>query len=403
MKYTNGIFNKIKKHKYRSLICLLFLATIILTINSTSHLSNLITIIILSCLNYFIFENLLKEKEKAEIILKKLPFLIMLKNSDGKIIHANRNIKNFYNDKYIIKYAKNILEEDLDITTNKKSLSTIREIETKTNSIIRYKVTKSPILDKWGKVSKIFLFSQNIEDELITNERKNTFIATMVHDLKNPVLAQIRMLELLIKKENNNSALTDIHIQMLSTAKNQFEIISSILNSYKYENGEISYNFEQQNILELVTEICNEQTYLTNNANEISILNENTNNNIFADKLHIRRVITNLVSNAIHYRKENSPIEITLKNFENNIIFEVTNFGHHIKPEVQEQLFKKYVSKSKKYNNIGTGLGLYIAKKIITAHNGQMIVKSNINGRNSFGFIIPAMQQPQVLESLTQN
>ena len=88
---------------------------------------------------------------------------------------------------------------------------------------------------------------------------------------------------------------------------------------------------------------------------------------------------------------------------ENNIIFEVTNFGHHIKPEVQEQLFKKYVSKSKKYNNIGTGLGLYIAKKIITAHNGQMIVKSNIDGRNSFGFILPAKQQPQVLESLTQN
>lgn len=63
------------------------------------------------------------------------------------------------------------------------------------------------------------------------------------------------------------------------------------------------------------------------------------------------------------------------------------------------KLFRKYVSHSEKYNKVGIGLGLYLSKKIVEAHNGKIIAESYIENQNIFGFSIPIITKNKLKES----
>lgn len=223
-------------------------------------------------------------------------------------------------------------------------------------------------------------------------ERKETYVASIVHDLKNPIIAQNRILEGLIKQNHKDNNLTDIYKQMLSSSKMMFALISSILNTYKYSEKGLLLSIEEFDFLSLIKEITTELTSYTNEEKDI-ILNINaTSTMIVADKMHLRRVITNLLSNALRYKKEDTPIFIELKSLRKSYQFSVTNSGYYINPQTQNEIFNKYVSPTSKFNSVSTGLGLYLSKQIITEHNGEMFINSTKDGVNTFGFIIPKHQ-----------
>ncbi len=233
-------------------------------------------------------------------------------------------------------------------------------------------------------VNKIHL--EQIKKEL---EQKETYVASIIHDLKNPIIAEIRIIESLIKNKNLNHKNSEILKQLLCSDKLMLEMVISILNTYKYSNGKINYNFEEFNFLELVSTTCKELTYCTNEENNFEIRANNNMQRIFADKIQLKRVISNLISNALKYKTENSKIFIELNNTSEDYKFSITNSGQHISPKTQEKLFDKYVSESSKFNNISTGLGLYLSKRIINDHLGRIIVKSSKEGINTFSFTIP--------------
>jgi len=245
------------------------------------------------------------------------------------------------------------------------------------------------------------LKSQSIKAEKLINsyqlhiraetERKDTFVATIIHDLKNPILAQSRILETLIKKfkREHNKTDADILASMLNSSRLLFEMVSSILNTYKYSDCEIKYQFTKLDIVDLINSVCSELTYLSSEENSLFIEIKTNERIVIADNIHLRRVLSNLVSNALHYRREDTPVRVELSLNKNKIEFKTINKGYFIPPEKRAELFEKYVSKSSRFNSFGTGLGLFISNKIITAHQGEMFVDSTIDGTNTFGFRLP--------------
>ena len=232
-------------------------------------------------------------------------------------------------------------------------------------------------------------------------EQKDTFVASVVHDLKNPLIAHSRILEQIIKRSNETFIQENCKQLLISTRLMQ-QLVFSITDTYKYDKGKPKYKYEEFNLLETVKDICLELSALTDEEDLINIKLCGTPI-IQADKLHLRRVISNLISNAIKYKKENSNITIEINSFKKYTIFQVTNSGTHIPQNIQKELFKKYVSKSTKFNSHSTGLGLYLSKEIIKGHNGEMFVKSTPNGQNTFGFTIPNNLHNNPIHLLTQN
>ena len=113
---------------------------------------------------------------------------------------------------------------------------------------------------------------------------------------------------------------------------------------------------------------------------------------IYADRIRVIQVIMNLLENAVEFTKAG---KIQLKLYQNQdsneLLLSVIDSGSGIDPEVLPKLFTKFVSKSRK----GTGLGLYISRKIIEAHNGRVWAENCYDTNNKvigskFTFSIPA-------------
>ena len=96
-----------------------------------------------------------------------------------------------------------------------------------------------------------------------------------------------------------------------------------------------------------------------------------------------------MISNAIFYGKNTKTITIDLYKNSTDIIISISDEGDGIKEENIENIFNKYYTSAKKYSNIGVGLGLYIANKIITNHGGKIIAKNKEPKGACFSIVLP--------------
>ncbi|HET8704823.1 MAG TPA: GAF domain-containing sensor histidine kinase, partial [Pseudomonadales bacterium] len=110
---------------------------------------------------------------------------------------------------------------------------------------------------------------------------------------------------------------------------------------------------------------------------------------IVADAVRLAQVIENLFSNASKYAP-GTPIEITLREEHNHLVVRFTDHGPGIPPEHQEHLFDRfYRVPTQTFSTSGSGLGLFICKKIIEAHHGDLSVESQLGKGTTFIISLP--------------
>ncbi len=143
--------------------------------------------------------------------------------------------------------------------------------------------------------------------------------------------------------------------------------------------------------MELVNELCEETKGLRREKNQVINLQKISEDcSIYADKLQIKRVILNLLSNAVAYGYCNTVININIKVSKNSFEFYIENVSKQIPQEELCKIFDKYYkTKDSYFNNSERGLGLYLVKQIIEKHKGRVYAKSSAGGICTFGFVIP--------------
>jgi signal transduction histidine kinase len=109
------------------------------------------------------------------------------------------------------------------------------------------------------------------------------------------------------------------------------------------------------------------------------------------DEGKLRQVIMNFADNAIYYSKEGSVINVILSVDTDNVIFKVIDTGIGVPKSEQSQLFNKFyrASNARKQRPDGTGVGLFLAEKVIDAHRGKVIFASKEGVGSTFGFSLP--------------
>jgi K+-sensing histidine kinase KdpD len=147
------------------------------------------------------------------------------------------------------------------------------------------------------------------------------------------------------------------------------------MKTYKENNGVIQLNKNTFSICELLKINIKEVANLARERGLTVVLNStipDIETLIEADEIQIRRVIGNLLNNAISYAIEKSNIEINLFKNNKNIVCQIKNKSLPIPEVLSEHLFDKYVCNTDKTGILGIGLGLYYCKKIIEGHNGSI-------------------------------
>ena len=260
----------------------------------------------------------------------------------------------------------------------------------------------SEITSDLNEIEGYVLILRDITDNKEIEQQKETFVATLTHDLKTPVRAQIRALEMLLNEKFGqiNKEQKEMIEETLNSNKYMFSMLENLLVTYKYENKSIHIIKHIFDVNNLIKDCCNEIKYLANDKN-ISICYNFQDEvlDLYADSLEIKRVIMNLISNAISYSYENGKIIVSTyrEKEDEKIIISINDNGKGISKEELANLFSKYQSYAKKFRQVGTGLGLYLSKSIVEEHGGKILVESE-NGQGST-FII---KLPQTKEDLSR-
>jgi PAS domain S-box-containing protein len=239
---------------------------------------------------------------------------------------------------------------------------------------------------------------RDVTAEVEADRLKDAFVAHVSHELRTPLTAIKGYSELLIG--HAGGSLAPEQLGFLHTINRHTEslvgMINALLDFSEMEAwGKLHIEFLTVRPPSLIEEIAREWRPKMEEKNlAFHIETADDLPTISADGKRLRWVIVNLVNNAWQYTPEGG--SVTLRTFvqDGHITFEVTDTGIGISPEDQEQLFTRFyrVKQATFGDTRGIGLGLYVAKAIVDAHQGEILVQSEVDVGSTFSVILPVHQ-----------
>ena len=222
-----------------------------------------------------------------------------------------------------------------------------------------------------------------------TIDQRENFVSCLTHDLRTPLVAANRMLDLIIQQAfgdvtpEQQEALANI----ISSNQNMLKMLNTLLETHHYELGQKILNFIPVDLQQLMTEVIIELEPLAKEKGiELQHTEENDVPEIKGDRLELRRVITNLIGNAIKFTDTGS-VKMFLGQNESDVLVRVEDTGIGISPQEQQTIFQRYHQGN--HRRSGKGLGLYLCQQIINAHQGQLEVRSQLGKGTMFTFSLP--------------
>lgn len=227
------------------------------------------------------------------------------------------------------------------------------------------------------------------------NEIKNSFLGMAAHDLRNP-LGQILSFTDFILEDTANFNPDQIEFLNIIKSRSKFmlDLVNDLLDVSEIESEKIKLAVEQIDFNEFtlsIIKMMNPIALVKNITIEYDYENEGDNIFVQADVNKIEQVLTNLLTNAIKYSDPDTVISIRLYSKNNNAVIEVKDQGRGIKEEELLNVFNPFQKTSTKSTagEESTGLGLFIARKIIEAHNGKIWAESIYGKGSTFYFQLP--------------
>jgi signal transduction histidine kinase len=229
--------------------------------------------------------------------------------------------------------------------------------------------------DELGDLSRTF---NNMAEDIARREKsRSEFTATVFHDIKNPLViigAAIRM----IRKKSLNRAKTEEWLDRVLREVDRLEDLSQdLMDIVQVQSGQLSLQMADVDFTDLVSRIHAE--HLDAVTSHVIEFKSSGECKVLGDRRRLERVVINLLSNAMKYSPEGTTIIMKLERVDSKAVFSITDQGVGISPEEQKVLFQPFgrVERTRDMAR-GTGLGLYIVKKIIEAHGGSVRVQSSL-------------------------
>jgi signal transduction histidine kinase len=223
------------------------------------------------------------------------------------------------------------------------------------------------------------------------DKTKDDFLSMASHQLRTPLTvirgyASLALGGRLKTKKALDSGLGEI---ALASERMAF-LINDLLNVSRLQSGRLEFKFEPVQLADLVETEVN-QLALMANKRGIHILYDKPSNvpPVSIDKDKMKQVIMNFLDNAVHYSNKGEKITVSLEQKGNQQVeFKVTDHGIGVPKDEQGKLFTKFfrADNARTVRSDGTGIGLYMAAKIIKAHGAEIVFESEENVGSTFGF-----------------
>jgi PAS domain S-box-containing protein len=232
---------------------------------------------------------------------------------------------------------------------------------------------------------------QELLKEKSFSDLKSRIITTTSHEFRTPlttILSSAEMLEHYRHKWNDSKQLTHIH-RIQNSAKHLTRLFNDILTLSNIEVNKQSFNPASLDLVNFCSGLVEELLVSDNNRHAIAFSTRSQCVLGNFDAKLLRRILYNLLSNALKFSPIYSTIHLTLACFESNARFEITDFGIGIPIEDLPHIFEPFYRASNVTNIPGSGLGMTLVKEAVDLHSGQIHVSSVLEVGTAFTVSLP--------------
>ncbi|MCB0503686.1 MAG: HAMP domain-containing histidine kinase [Bacteroidetes bacterium] len=304
-------------------------------------------------------------------------FLLIIFVRWGVLVHQKN--RNAYNDKLAL------YDLIIDIDTSETTRQLYDQEVTRLNEQYqRQKITIATealiflVLLLLGIIRVFIYFKKEIDLAL----QQSNFLLSITHELKSPLASALLNIQTLLKR---NQLDVERQQKLLSNSHEELErlraLVDKLLLAAKMDGKEIVYEKSVLNISELYQKVFDNyfDQYKDHYRMTASIEPELQ---IMGDPILIASIFTNLMDNAIKYCQTKGQIEVSLKGNDRNVILTVKNDGRPISKIDKTRVWDKFyrIGDENTRSTKGTGLGLYIVKEVVEAHNGQVGIVDSSEG-----------------------
>ena len=224
-------------------------------------------------------------------------------------------------------------------------------------------------------IGALFVY-RSVRKQFMLNRQQQNFMMAVTHELKTPIAVINLSLETLLKRKLDEEKQQHFIKTSLQETERLNELVSNILITSQLESGNYLSAKESIDFSELVDKCA---IYFAARFPSRTII-KNIEENIFinGESLLLQLLINNLISNALKYSPKGKPVYIKLVGY-NNVLLSVIDEGVGINEEEKKKVFTKFYRSGDETvrNTKGTGLGLYLCKRIAESHNGKISIADN--------------------------
>jgi len=273
---------------------------------------------------------------------------------------------------------------------------TIKNLKRPKGSKTEKKEPLSPDIDHVNREVTEWVETRSREiDELKQQEQyRREFIGNIFHELKTPVFnIQGYVLTLLDGGLEDPGVNREYLIRTEKSVARLIDIISDLEDISKLESGSTRLNFENFDLIALVTEVCESlEIKARRKKNSIQVMDVHGHGiYVSADRIKIRQVLINLIDNALKYGDpRKGTTKIAFYDMDETVLVEITDNGPGIDLPEQKRIFERFYRSdaARARDKDGTGLGLAIVKHIIESHRQTINVRSAVGVGTTFAFTL---------------
>ena len=225
-------------------------------------------------------------------------------------------------------------------------------------------------------IGAVFVY-RAVRKQFLLGKQQQNFMMAVTHELKTPIAVVNLNLETLQKRKLDEEKQQRIISLTLQEADRLNDLTSNILITSQLESGNYQPDKENVNFSELTDKCATDFLHRF----PARIINKDIEENIFinGEKLLLQLLVNNLIDNALKYSSKEKPVCIELNTSENKILLKIMDEGSGISDDEKKKVFEKFYRSGNEAirKTKGTGLGLYLCKRIAESHKGKIKVINN--------------------------
>lgn len=335
-------------------------------------------------------DNLVREKEFPEMIIRSMGDCLIAVDPSFKIIKANQaalDLLEYQTDELLSQSVEKIFESEVrPLVENKKFAELFKfgfskDVEinylTKTGKKIPVSISAAAMQDKKGKIMGIVFVAKDMRIYKEVDRAKSEFIAIAAHQLRTPLSIVKWTFRMLLDRDFGtlNQDQDKVLGDGSGVVENMIKLVSDLLDVARIEEGRFSLKIIPVKIDKVLQEIADAyKPKLDEKKIELKIITRGILPDIELDANKIRLALENIIDNAIKYSPAKSIITAEIEASNRNIEIRIKDFGIGIPVGEQNKIFSKFFRSKNavRKETMGSGLGLYIVKNIVEMHGGNV-------------------------------